>query len=259
MALDPAWSPFVANPRRAALLVDLDGSLAPIVDDPASAVPLPEAVVACIRLAARLGRVAVVSGRPVAFVRRHLPDPAIVVVGEYGLEIDRDGVTTADPRTVPFESAVAAAAAEAERRWPRLTIERKGTIAVTVHWRTAPDVAPTPEALAELAEAHGLARVAGRMACELLPPLPIDKGTAVAELLAEGELDAAAFAGDDLGDLAAFVAVHRWAAEQPGRLGLRVAVASEESPPDLLEAADLIVDGPPALAEQLGALADAVS
>ena len=89
--------------RRAALFVDFDGSLAPIVDDPASAVPLPAAVDACTRLAARLGRVAVVSGRPVAFVRHHLPDPAIVVVGEYGLEIDRDGVTIADPRTIPFE------------------------------------------------------------------------------------------------------------------------------------------------------------
>jgi trehalose 6-phosphate phosphatase len=259
VALDPAWSPFVADPRRAALFVDLDGSLAPIVVDPASAVPLPAAVDACARLAARLGRVAVVSGRPVAFVRRHLPDPAIVVVGEYGLEIDRDGVTIADPRTIPFEPAVAAAAAEAGRRWPRLTIERKGTIAVTIHWRTAPDAAPTPEALADLAEAHGLARVAGRMACELLPPLPIDKGTAVAELLAEDDLGVAAFAGDDLGDLAAFVAVHRWGGAAPGRIALRVAVASEESPPELLEAADLVVDGPLALAVELGALADAVS
>lgn len=259
MALDPVWSPFVADPGRAALLVDLDGSLAPIVDDPAAAVPLPAAVAACTRLAARLGRVAVVSGRPAAFVRRHLADPAIVVVGGYGREVDRGGVTTVDPRTVPFEPAVAAAAAEAERRWPELTIERKGLTAVTIHWRTAPDAAPTAESLAALADAHGLARVAGRMACELLAPLPIDKGTAVADLLAEGDLGVAAFAGDDHGDVAAFVAVHRWAAAAAGRTAVRVAVASEESPPALLAAADLVVDGPPAFAVQLGALADAVS
>jgi trehalose 6-phosphate phosphatase len=259
VALDPHWSALVGDPRRAALLVDLDGSLAPIVDDPAAAVPLPAAVAACTRLAARLGRFAVVSGRPVEFVRRHLPDPTIVVVGQYGLEVDRDGVTTADPRAIPFERAVAAAAAEAERRWPRLTVERKGRVAMTVHWRTARDAAPTPGALAELAERHGLARVPGRMACELLPPLPIDKGTAVDDLLAEGGLTAVAFAGDDVGDLAAFVAVHRWAVAAPGRTGLCVAVASEESPPELLELADLLVDGPYALAVQLGALADAVS
>ena len=167
--------------------------------------------------------------------------------------------TTADLRTVRFEAAVAAAAAEAERRWPRLWIERKGRIAVTIHWRTAPDAAPAPEALVALAETHGLARVPGRMACELLPPLPVDKGTAVEDLLAEDDYVAAAFAGDDHGDLAAFVAVHRWAGAAPGRVALRVAVGSEESPPELLDAADLTVDGPPAFAVQLCALADAVS
>lgn len=259
MALDPVWDPFLHASGRGALLVDFDGSLAPIVDDPASARPLPRAVEACTRLATRLGLVAVVSGRPVAFVRDHLPDPAIVVVGQYGLESDRNGRTEVDPRATAFVAAVAAAAAEAATRWPRLTIERKGSFAATVHWRTAPAAAPDPDELAALAAAHGLTRVPGRMACELRPPVPVDKGTAVAGLLAGHDLGAAAFAGDDHGDLPAFTALRRWASGASGRTAVRIAVASEESPTDLIEAADLVVDGPSALAVQLAALADALS
>ena len=198
-----------------------------------------------------------VTGRPVAFVRRHVPDPAVTVVGQYGLEHDVAGVLTSDPRAVPYESAVAAAAAEAAARWPALLVERKGRIAVTVHWRTAPDHAPDPAALDALAADHGLARFTGRMACELRPPLPVDKGTAVAALLAEAPaVGAAAFAGDDHGDLAAFAALSAWSAAGPQlRTALRVAVASDESPAELAAAADLVVAGPAALAAELTALA----
>jgi trehalose 6-phosphate phosphatase len=198
--------------------------------------------------------VAVVTGRPVAFVRRHVPDPAVTVVGQYGLEVDAGGRVVSDPRAGAFEPAVAAAAAEAERRWPSLFVERKGRVAVTLHWRTAPDHAPDPDALAALADAHGLSRFTGRMACELRPPLPVDKGTAVATLLAgDGGIRAAAFAGDDHGDLAAFAALAAWSGD--GRTALRVVVASDETPPELLAAADLVVPGPAALAAHLTTLA----
>jgi len=220
---------------------------------------VPEAVSALGVLATRLGRVAVVTGRPVAYVRRHLPDPTVGVVGQYGLEHDLGGDVVTDPRAWPFEDAVAAAAAAAAARWPGLTVERKGRVAVTVHWRTTPDAAPTESALRALAEAHGLARFPGRMACELRPPLPVDKGTAVAALLDEPALTAAAFAGDDHGDLAAFAALADWAARASGRVGMRVAVASEESPPELVDAADLVVEGPSAFAVQLVALAAALN
>ncbi|MFM8305412.1 MAG: trehalose-phosphatase [Actinomycetota bacterium] len=259
MALDPAWSPLVRAGARAGLLVDFDGSLAPIVDEPESARPLPAAVDACSRLAARLGLVAVVSGRPVAFVSRHLPDPAVAVVGQYGLERERDGAVVADPRALAYVDAIAAAATEAQDRWPALTIERKGRVAVTVHWRTAPGAAPEPAALAALARAHDLTPVPGRMACELRPPLPVDKGTAVAELLVAGDLVAVAFVGDDHGDLAAYSAVREWARSASGRTALCVAVESDESPPGLLDAADITVAGPPVLAGQLVALATAIS
>lgn len=237
--------------------MDFDGTLAPIVDDPSSSAPLPSTIDALDRLAGRMGLVAVVTGRPVDFVRRHLDDPRVQVVGQYGLERDRGGTVEPDPRAVPYEAPVAAAADEAERRWPALIVERKGRVAVTLHWRVAPDRAPSDAELARLADAHGLARFPGRMACELRPPLPVDKGTAVTALLSSaGDLAAAAFAGDDHGDLTAFVALAEWAAGSAGRIALRVAVASEESPDELRASADLVVDGPSAFARELTRLAD---
>lgn len=253
------WAPIVATPTTAALMVDFDGSIAPIVDDPASARPLPEAVDALSRLARRCALVAVVTGRPVAHVRAHLADPAVVIVGQYGLERDRDGVVVVDPRAESFGPVVAAAADAAERAWPGLVVERKGGIAFTLHWRTAPEHAPTEADLGAFAAHHGLERLPGRMACELRPPVDVGKGTAVTDLLGSTECTAAAFAGDDHGDRAAFAALAAWARERPGeRTALRVAVASGESPPELLAEADLVLDGPDALGTQLTALAAAL-
>ncbi|MEI8000537.1 MAG: trehalose-phosphatase [Actinomycetes bacterium] len=253
------WDPFVAAPAQAALLLDFDGTLAPIVDDPARAEPLPEAVDACTRSAAHFGLVAVVTGRPVAFVRRHLPDRRIRVVGQYGLEREVDGVVVVDPRARSFAAAVAAATAEAAARWPALRVEPKGDVACTVHWREAPTAAPDLAELAGLAARHGLEPWPARMACELRPPVPVDKSSAVSELLADFVVGtSAAFAGDDHGDLAAFAGVTAWAAAAAGRVALRIAVASPESPVELTASADLACAGPSGLARVLVGLADAL-
>jgi len=249
VALPAALTPFVHAPLRSAFITDFDGTLAPIVDDPALAAPLPEAVDALRALVGRLGLVAVVSGRPVAFLRDRLPIEGVQLVGQYGLEVLVGGEVRLDPDAVQYVDVVAAALHEAERRWPDLLVERKGSIAFTVHWRTAPGSEPESDDLAALAAVHGLVMQPGRMACEFRTPLPVDKGTALQSLdLAEN----AAFAGDDEGDLAAFRAV------TTPRL-VRIAVSSPESPPALLEEADLLVEGPPGLARLLGELADAVS
>jgi trehalose 6-phosphate phosphatase len=245
----------VSAPERAAVLADFDGSLAPIVDTPSAARPIPAAVDALERLAARLALVGVVTGRTVDFVRQLITDPRIAVVGQYGLERDEGGVVVRNREGVAYETEVATAAEEAQQRWPGLTIERKGSVAVTLHWRTAPEVAPTDAALNALATKHGLAAVPARMACELRPPLDVDKGTAVADLLADHAVEAVAFAGDDQGDVAAFDALFEWAANDPARHVVRIAVVSHESPRDLLESADLEVNGPESFAVLLETLA----
>jgi trehalose 6-phosphate phosphatase len=237
------------------VVVDFDGTLAPIVDDPAAARPLPAARDVLGRLAARFGRVAVVSGRPAAFLHQMLPAVGLVLVGQYGLERWEDDRAVPDPRAVAFAEAVAEAAAAAEAAQPELVVERKGTIAVTLHWRVAPGLEDQALALGRhLAARYGLVLQPGRLALELRPPLPVDKGTAT-EQLADG-FHAALMAGDDQGDVAAFAALDRLVAR--GRLGhrLRVGVRSPEAPPNLLEAADYQVDGPAGLAALLTRLAD---
>jgi len=254
VTLPEVLAPLVERPGVAGLLTDFDGTVAPIVDDPARARPRADALAALGDLAAQLALVAVVSGRPVDFLREHVPLPGAVLIGQYGLERVVDGQTIIDPRVDPFRGPLAAAATEAERRWPDLVVERKGAAAFALHWRTRPDAAPPFREVEDLASEHGLAVSAGRMSAEVRVPVPVDKGTVVRSLVDEWRLGVGAFAGDDRGDLPAFAALADRARRDDGFVAAAVAVGSPEAPPSLLERADLVVDGPPAFAALLGDL-----
>lgn len=259
MTLPGVLVPLVDDPRSAAVVTDFDGTLAPIVTDPDRARALPAGVAALRALVGRVGLVGVISGRSVEFLRAQLPIDGLTLVGQYGLERLVDGTVVADPRAEPFAPAVAAAADEAERRWPHLLVERKGRLAFSVHWRAHPDAAPPLDELEAIAHRHQLAVSRGRMVGEVRVPVDIDKGTAVTQLLDERSLRAGAFAGDDAGDLPAFTALTDRGARAPGFVGVRVAVRSPEAPPELLASADLVVDGPAGLADLLGSVAAALS
>jgi trehalose 6-phosphate phosphatase len=238
-----------------AVLSDFDGTLAPIVADPARAAALPGSVETLHRLASRLDVVAVISGRPAEFLASRLwpahpgAEPSrLRAYGLYGIEpVVPPGRAGApgepSPDLTRWRAAVDAAVRALEASMPPDTLlERKG-LSVGLHWRSAPDEETSVLAVADaVATEHGLVLHRGRMAAELVPPLPVDKGVVVGRLV-EG-LQAACFVGDDLGDLPAFEALGARAATN-GFVALRVAVASPESPPDLLGRADLVVDGPP--------------
>jgi len=243
------------DPSRAGVVVDFDGTLAPIVDLPDDAVALPEAHRALADLTGRLGLVGVVSGRPVEFLRNRVGIEGVVLVGQYGMERLLDGEIVCDARAEPYVPVVAAATADAEQRWPGLVVERKGRLAVALHWRTVPDAAPDLDEVRALAERHGLAVLPGRMVVELRPRVEVDKGTAVEHLVGESRVTAAAFAGDDRGDLAAFDALDRLTGTGTLLTAVRVGVRSEEAPEELLDRADQVVDGPHGLATELHALA----
>jgi trehalose 6-phosphate phosphatase len=249
--MDTAWAvaQLVDHPQRAALFTDYDGTLAPIVSDPQAAVPLPGAAEALGRAARRLGLVAVVSGRPVAWLRRQLGDAGgVLFAGLYGLERTRDSEIVEAPGAGRWRDVIEQVAAAADRDVPPgVLVERKG-LALTLHVRTAPVRQRWIEEWAEAQAARsGLAVHPGRRSVELRPPISIDKGTVVAEL-ARGH-EAACFIGDDRGDLAAFEALARLAAT--GMRTVAVAVASDESPRELLDAADVVLDGPPEVLDLL--------
>lgn len=231
------------RPAESALFLDFDGTLAPIVDDPAQARPWPGVPRLLGDLARSFGSVAVVSGRPARFLADVLgPPTGVALLGLYGLEeVAPDGSVVRVPDAERWRPVVARVTADARRHAPGgLGVEDKG-LSVTLHWRLEPSAEPWARRFAgQAVSEQGLVAQPGRMALELRPPLATDKGTVV-ERLGRGWAVVACF-GDDLGDLAAFSALGRLAAA--GAQVLRVAVADDESPPEVLAAADLVVDGP---------------
>jgi trehalose 6-phosphate phosphatase len=231
------------RPKETALFLDYDGTLAPIVDDPAAARPLPGVPALLAHLAESFGLVAVVSGRPAAFLLDVLGQPAGVhLVGLYGMEVPRpDGVVSVSNEAAGWRPVVAEVTRLAGEQAPEgAEVEAKG-LTVTLHWRRHPEAERWVRQFAERETARtGLLAQLGKMALELRPPVDADKG-AVVRRLAVGHAAVACF-GDDLGDLPAFRALTELAVT--GVAVVRVAVVDAESPPEVAAAADLVVDGP---------------
>lgn len=252
--------PIAAPLERTAFCLDYDGTVSPIVPDPDAAVPLKGMVGLLGRLAARAAAVALVSGRPAAFLAANLPAPGVRFYGLYGLEVIRDGELVVDPAVVAARPAVRAALQDVKEdpavRAAGAYVEDKGN-AVGIHLRRVADPdrwnEPIAATASRIAERHGLEVQPGRLVWELRPAVRSDKGDAVRKVLAESSPAAVLVAGDDLGDLPAFAAAE--AARSSGLESLRVAVRSDETPPDLLARADLAVDGPEGLRALLEDLA----
>lgn len=251
--LPSVLAPLTLAPERAALFLDFDGTLAAIVADPEAARPLPAVPQLLADLARRFGLVAVVSGRPVAFLRRHLARASGVrLLGLYGLEwVTEGGAVVAHEDAGRWRPVLAAAAERARAGAPSgVRIEPKG-LTVTLHWRGAPDAETWVRAFCDAeGQRGGLAVREARLSLELTPPLPVDKGT-VLRSLAAGFAAVACF-GDDLGDLAAFAVLDELAAA--GVAVARVAVIDAESPAEVAEAADVVVEGPEGAVALLGRL-----
>lgn len=214
------------DPRRAAVLLDVDGTLAPIVPRPEDARIPDDVRRELARLAGRYALVACVSGRPGADVERLLGVDGVAIVGEHGLELV--------PEAGQWADAVAAFADGVD--WPA---ERK-PLSVSFHFRRSADEAAARASLARVAEAaedRGLVPRWGRKVLEVRPPVAADKGTAVSALVARAGVDRALYAGDDTTDVDAFRGLDGLA------VAVRVAVDSGEAPPALLAAADLVVEG----------------
>lgn len=248
-------APLRARPADSVLLFDFDGTLSPVVDDPAAAVAAPGVVAALLELASSYRTVGIVSGRPVAFLADLLPEP-IVVSGLYGLQLRRDGRVTEPPEADTWRHAVAAAAARATEVAAEggplagMLVEPKG-MSLTLHVRTRPELASAVEAFAaEVAAELGLEVRPAKMSVELHPPVDADKGSAVRDL-ADGAA-AVLYVGDDVGDLPAFAELQRLAAEGMATVGL--AVGGPELPDAVAAVAAAVLADQAAVVELLGAL-----
>jgi trehalose 6-phosphate phosphatase len=258
-----ALQPLLADPARSAVLCDIDGVLAPIVRRADEARVSERTSVLLGRLARRFGLVACVSGRSAADARRLVGVGGIVYAGSHGAELLEPGETR--PHTneefAGWEQRVRAWVAERDTpalRLLRVRIEDKGPISA-LHWRGVPDEEEAQahlRALADDAEADGLAVHWARKVLEIRPPVEVNKGQAVRSLVQAASSRAALFAGDDTTDLDAFDALDRL--KEDGELEARVLVGvrSDEGPAAIVERADVVVDGVDGFTGVLSALAE---
>jgi trehalose 6-phosphate phosphatase len=232
-------APLREAPERSALIFDVDGTLAPIVARPELA-EVPLATKAELeRLAGRYLLVAFVSGRRGGDARLLVGLEGRRYVGNHGLELE--------PRAHEFKAQIAAFRDTVDRE-----VEDKG-LTLSYHFRESRDEAGARAELEEIARraaAAGLDPRWGRKVLEIRPPVTADKGTAVRTLIQEAGARRALYAGDDTTDLDAFAALADAGLEHV----VRVAVVSEEAPPGLTAAADLVVEGTSGLAEMLAQL-----
>lgn len=242
---------FKAQAGVAGILLDFDGTLSEIVEVPSEATPHAGVADALTRLAQVYRCVALVSGRSARELVQWL-GPDLDVWGVHGAERSRPGGTdiVLSPIAAPFADRMSRVRDEAQQRvrsldLPGVLVEDK-RVMLALHYRAAQNQETARIALeelaGELAAEHGLWQASGRMAFELRPPVKLSKGDVVDALAREAELQAILFAGDDTVDLPGFDALDRLADE--GVLAVRVGVISSEGPPELIERADLTVEGP---------------
>jgi trehalose 6-phosphate phosphatase len=256
-----ALEPIRSDPARAAILLDIDGTLAPIVRHAADA-HVPEATRSLlIEIAKRYEVVGCVSGRRASTARQIVAIGTIAYIGNHGGELLRPGSTRPeiDGELAAWTARVRSFAARVytpEHQRLRVRSEDKDSIAA-FHWRGAPDEEAAAAAVREIArraEEEGLVVHWGRKVLEVRPPVLLDKGIGIAALLHGGDVSAALYVGDDATDLDAFRGLRGLVESGELTSALCVAVSSDEAPPALAREADIVVDGPSGVRGLLEAL-----
>jgi trehalose 6-phosphate phosphatase len=259
--LQELLAPLIADPQHSAVLLDVDGVLAPIVLQPEDAHVHEATRRPLIEIARRYGVVACVSGRRASDARRIVSLGSIAYLGSHGREVLRPGATSAelDPEMQRWTREVRAFSSEhfgESLRRLRVRLEDKEAIAA-VHWRGATDedeAQAAVEEIARAAEQAGLKTHWGRKVLEIRPPVRIDKGAGVVELLRDKDVAAAMYVGDDTTDLDAFRGLTELVDEGKLRTAVRVGVRSGEQPSALEAEADAMVDGTSGVRHLLRAL-----
>jgi trehalose 6-phosphate phosphatase len=256
-------APLREDPEAAAVLCDVDGTLAPIVADPGSAAVPEETREALRALAARYALVACVSGRRAVEARRLVGVEELAYAGNHGLELlaPRARAAIVDPsiteRALVTREFVRQLEVAALSR-AELRLEDKGPIQA-LHWRGAADEEAAERRAGEIATAArqaGLEPRWGRKVLEIRPASGIDKGTAVTRLLFSERIGRALFAGDDRTDLDAFHALRSLVAAGNLAVAVCIAIGSAEGPAELSRQADAVVGGTKEFLVVLRALAE---
>jgi trehalose 6-phosphate phosphatase len=255
-------APLRADPTGSAVLLDIDGTIAPIVDNAADA-SVPETTrQLIIAVSRRYGQVACISGRRASQARAMVSIGTIAYLGSHGAELLRSGWTEAhiDPALLRWAPKIDEFRRESdthELRRRRVRIEDKGPI-IAYHWRGAideQDARAAIDALAAQAQEAGFEVHWGRKVMEVRPPVRIDKGLGVRTLLEDRSFSSALYVGDDVTDLDAFHTLRELLQEGRIEHAICVGVHSDDGPPAIEDEADLVVSGTEGVRDLLAALA----
>jgi len=242
--------PLRREPGRTAILTDVDGTLAPIVERAEEAAVPAAARQALAALSERYALVGCISGRRAEEARRLVGLDTLAYAGNHGLELLMPGEAAPrpDPSLAGREGEAAqflAGLAGGRLAEAGLRREDKGPIQA-LHWRGATDEAGAESRAHEIAREAGRAGLEprwGRKVLELRPVGGGGKDGAVASLLAEDGIDRATYAGDDRTDLDAFRRLRELQGERQLSAAVCVGVLSAEAPAELAEEADVTVAG----------------
>ncbi len=256
MSLDEVYAAVANDPGRCALFTDLDGTLSDIIDDPALVEPIAGAGDALAGLASVLGTVAVVSGRPVAFLERFFSAP-IELSGLYGLEHRTGDRLLIDSAALEWLPVMSQTADEARELFGIESVEDK-RYSLTVHYRRSADDATRIEQWTrDTASRTGLDARSAKMSVELHPPSSRSKGDVVGDLLVG--MRTAMYIGDDVGDLPAFAKLKHAAESGQVDSYAAVLVANHETVPEMHELATDVVDTPEDVLRILNTIAEAAT
>lgn len=256
----------VLSREHSGLITDIDGTISPMVDRAEDARVLPQARTALASLRSLLDVVAVVTGRSVRDARSMVHLDGVIYIGNHGLEtLAEDGSVMISPELEPWVGHLAALMEALEQQLKPessgIVLENKG-VSGSIHLRLAHDKHEAERRIMQavdlLAAPGGWRIEPGRMVVNLLPPFPIDKGSAVVDLTRRRGLRNVVYAGDDVTDANAFRAL--LALESRGEVdhALCVSVVGRETAPVVRELGDVSVSSVQDLANVLERTANAL-
>jgi len=234
--------------RPFGFITDVDGTISETAPTPRQARISPLCRRYLAALSQHLPLVAAISGRPAQEVKDMIKIDSMVYIGNHGLERWTGGHSEFARDIQDYPGIINSVLKELTpllNNIAGIIIENKG-ITASIHYRLCREPEQVAQqilaALRNLPPVKQLRILQDRMVVELLPPLVVNKGTAISDLIQEYNLQGGIYMGDDLTDIDAFQAMHSVSHNSDFK-GLAIGIISQETPGGLVAEADFTLNG----------------
>jgi trehalose 6-phosphate phosphatase len=252
--------------RPLGLAFDIDGTLSPIAPTPGEARLYP-GVDNLLEEMKKYAQVVIVTGRSVENGAPIVNVEGLTYIGTHGMEWC-DGLPSTHPVRLISEAEpyvepgnyLLDLVKQHLGELPNVIVQYK-MVGGSIHYRLAPDPQQTRKRILALLEEPARQvnmRIGeGKMVIEVLTPLTINKGEALRRYVQQHKLQGVLFAGDDRTDLYAIQTLAQL--RQSGMNVLSVGVQHSDTPQEVLEQADIIVQDVAGMAQLLHEIVDRLS